>query len=433
VTNEIFEADAAECLRGDTAAWLQANWDDRLSLRDWWARLASAGLAFPTWPDGFGGRGSSGREAREVRSELTRAGAEGPPGGVGQSLAAPIILEHGTDEQKRRWVPPLADGRESWCQFFSEPGAGSDLASLRTRAVLDGDVWVINGQKVWTREAEAADRGLLLVRTRTDVPKHHGITYCVIDVDQPGIEIRPIRQMNGNARFNEVFFTDALVPTANVIGAPNDGWNIARATLAYERQNVGGRNTVTPTRVGSPGEKSGDLDRRLRDLIDAAKEVERVQATARWTRQPQALLELAQRTGRWSDPVLRDRIAAMYSLWRADQLTGMRAQAAMRRGQPPGPETSISKLVSSELGRRARDIALSILGAEGMLVGDDLAFGGAFQQMALSVQSLSIAGGTDEIQRNVVAERVLGLPREPTLDDDLPFDHQRRGAGQGET
>ncbi len=232
------------------AAWIGEHWDDELPLHAWWARLADAGLAFPTWPVGLGGRAGSAADERVVTAALSAAGVIGPPAGNGVSMAAPTILAHGTDGQRQRFVAPIAYGLEAWAQLFSEPGAGSDLASLATRAELDGDEYVINGQKVWNSFADVSEWGMLIARTDIEAPKHRGITYLLIAMDQPGVEVRPLVQMNGVADFCEVFFTDARVPTSNVLGSPGDGWNVARTTLTHERAGAGSGRARGTVKIG---------------------------------------------------------------------------------------------------------------------------------------------------------------------------------------
>ncbi len=418
----------ADALRDEVRKWVDDNWSTDLTLREWWQRLAEAGFAFPTWPEGYGGRNMSGDGARIVGEELGRAGAAGPPGGLGQMMGGPVVIDHGTDEQRDRWVRRLARGEESWCQLFSEPGAGSDLASSQTRAIRDGDVWIVNGQKVWTSGARTADRGMLVARTNPEAPKHKGISYFIIDMDQPGIEVRPLKQMNGQASFNEVFFTDAVVAHENLVGDPNEGWMVAVATLAYERQGIGGRGGGGGTvMVGGPGEKNGQLDRKISDLLAEAQERRGEQAAMFALRTSGAMKDLALEHGKAGDATTRQSIAGMFAHTEAQRFSGLRARAAAQQGKRPGPEVSTAKLAGSESGRRARDIGLGILGAHGMLMGDDAPNGGAIQQMALSVQSGSIAGGTDEIQRNIIGERVLGLPKEPQVDRDIPFNEIRVG------
>jgi alkylation response protein AidB-like acyl-CoA dehydrogenase len=425
------ESGLAEELRNDVRGWLRSNWRDDLLLGDWWRMLAEAGFAFPTWPAGLGGRGLRRREARIVTEEIARAGALGPPGGVGQMIGGPLLIEYATDEQRRRWVPALAAGAESWCQLFSEPGAGSDLANLQLRADWVGDRWVLNGQKLWSREAEHADHGLALVRTDFSAPKRRGISYLVVELDQPGVDVRPIRQMNGRATFNEVFLTDVVVPRENLIGAVGQGWQLALASLSYEREEVGGGGVLRPARVAQPGRRGGMLERSIRDLIEESSTAAGETPVVRGVRTPAAMIDLARELGQATDPIVRQRLATMYAIAETNRLRNLRARSSGGHGRPPGPEASLGKLVGSILGRQARDISLSLLGAEGMLAGGDAFAGGAFQQMAVSVPSLSIAGGTDEIQRNLIGERVLGLPREPEVDRDVPFNQLGAGTQRG--
>ncbi len=223
-------------VRAELREWLESNWDPDLSLLEWRNRLARSGWACPAWPLDWCGRGLPGPIASAVADELHRAGAPGVPDGVGMHLAAPTILEHASDDLKRRFLAPTVTGEIAWCQLFSEPGAGSDLAGLTTRARLDGDEWTVRGQKVWNTSAHHADFGLLLARTDWDQPKHSGITYFILPMHQSAVEVRPLRQMNGHASFNEVFLDDAKIPVGNVIGRVGDGWAVALTTLAYERR-----------------------------------------------------------------------------------------------------------------------------------------------------------------------------------------------------
>jgi alkylation response protein AidB-like acyl-CoA dehydrogenase len=408
-------------VRDDVRAWLEGEFSSDLTLRTWWGRLADSGWGFPTWPKEWCGRDLGGGEARAVADELARAEVVGPPGGLGQMMGAPVVIQYGDDDQRQRFVRALAAGEESWCQFFSEPGAGSDLASLQTKAVRDGDEWVVNGQKVWTSGARQADRGMLVARTNPDAPKHKGITYFIIDLDQPGIEIRPLKQMNGQASFNEVFFTDARVSDRDVIGGVNDGWAVAVTTLAFERSGLGGGGPRGALVL--PGRRGGMLDRTVGNIL-----ANRPKASADgpasaygFPRTGAAMADLARKRGVAADPILRQRIAALEADVQLNRLTGLRARAAAQRGKQPGPEASTGKLAASNIARRARDLGLTLLGADGMLADDDAPLDGSVQRMALSAPAASIAGGTDEVQRNVVGERVLGLPREPDVYRDVPF------------
>ncbi|HVM07419.1 MAG TPA: acyl-CoA dehydrogenase family protein [Acidimicrobiales bacterium] len=410
----------------DVRAWLEEHVTDEMTLREYWAALAEAGWAFPTWPTGYGGRDMAPGDARQVAEALQAAGAVAPPAGLGQMMGAPIVLEHGTEEQRDRWVRDLAAGRESWCQLFSEPGAGSDLASLQTKAVRDGDVWIVNGQKVWTSGARTADRAMLVARTDPDAPKHKGITYFIIDMDQPGIEVRPLKQMDGGASFNEVFLTDATVPHDNLIGAPNVGWMVAVSTLAYERQGIGGRGGGGIA-AGAPGEKSGLLDVPIGELKERARQARGEQAAMAAATGSSAIFELAREFDANTDPVQRDRIMRYFTLTETHRLNLQRARAATAAGKRPGPEVSTAKLTTSKIAHTTRDVTLGIEGAHGMLYGDDAPHGGRYQQIGLRAHASSIAGGSDEIQRNIIGERVLGLPKEPQVDRDQPFKELKVG------
>src|SRR6476659_8148869 len=222
-------------VRDEVRRFVAEAWEPDLTLAEWWDRLADSGWAVPTWPEEWLGRGLPGAAARTVSDELRAAKVLGPPAGLGLLLAGPTIVAHGTDAQKERYLRPIVNGQEAWCQLFSEPGAGSDLASLQTRAVRDGDEWIVNGQKVWTSGAQTADLGMLLARTNPDAPKHQGITYFVIDMDQDGIDVRPLREMTGRALFNEVFLTDARVRNDDIVGELNQGWAAGMTTLSNER------------------------------------------------------------------------------------------------------------------------------------------------------------------------------------------------------
>ncbi|MCU1362147.1 MAG: acyl-CoA dehydrogenase protein, partial [Ilumatobacteraceae bacterium] len=250
-------------------AWLAQHWDPQLTVRQWWGLMADAGWQFPHWPSGLGGLGLSTDESRMLHAQLADFGALGPPFGVAQTHGAPVVAEFGDDEQRARLLPPVARGLESWCQFFSEPDAGSDLAGVKTTARRDGDHWVVSGQKVWTSGATTASRGILLARTDPSVPKHRGLSFFVIDLDQPGVEIRPIKQMNGSAEyFNESFFTDAVVAHRDLIGGEGNGWRLAVATLAFERA----MNAKVPGLVTAPpGPLGGVLDLPAGDVLAAGE------------------------------------------------------------------------------------------------------------------------------------------------------------------
>jgi alkylation response protein AidB-like acyl-CoA dehydrogenase len=404
---------AAAGVGPELRSWIEANWDPDLSLVEWRTRLADSGWACPAWPDQWCGRSLPASVADRVAEELARAGAVGVPDGVGMHLAAPTLLEHGSDDLKHRLIRPTVTGEISWCQLFSEPGAGSDLAGLTTRAVLDGDQWVANGQKVWNTSAHHADFGLLVARTDWDVPKHQGITYFVIPMDQPGVEVRPLRQMNGHASFNEVFLDDARIPVANVVGEIGHGWAVAQATLAHERRyTVMGSATHLPDTAG-------------RAVREARAERAEVYEPYKWYPQRAGrfdlIVERAAATGSGTDPLVRQEIARVVGSARSAGWTAQRARAARALGRPPGPEGSLGKLAASQVARSASRVHSHIAGASGMLTGPESVLGGTIAEIFVSVPAVSIAGGTDEIQHNILGERVLGLPREPDPSHQLPF------------
>ena len=399
-------------LGDEVRAWIAGNWDPDLSLLEWRRLLLDGGWACPTWPVEWYGRGLPVWADHVVAVELAAAGAVGVPLGGGMALAAPTILIHGSDDVKRRFLARIVTGEDTWCQLFSEPGSGSDLAGLTTTAVRDGDEWVVNGQKLWSTSAHHADYGMLLARTDWDVPKHLGISWMVLPMHQPGVEARPLKQMNGHASFNEVFLTDARVPVANVVGRPGDGWTVARTTLAHER----GFASLRRPRFA---------EGRSRALREAEEEARSHFETYRWYPQRAGRVDLvvehARATGRSTDPVARQQIAGLLSLQRAHQWTAQRASDNRAAGRAPGPEGSLGKLGLSLVARRAAAVHSLLAGAAGMLDGRGATFDGVIAEVLTSVPAQSIAGGTDEVQHNIVAERVLGLPREPEPDRDTPF------------
>jgi alkylation response protein AidB-like acyl-CoA dehydrogenase len=350
---------------------------------------------------------------------LLRLGAVGVPVGSGSWLAAPTIVAHGPDELREQLLRPILTGQQTWCQLFSEPGAGSDLAGLSTTAVLDGDTWVVNGQKVWNTSAHHADMAMLLARTDSSVPKHQGITYFALPMKQPGVEVRQLRQMNFHASFNEVFLTDARVPRDNVIGAVGQGWAAALTTLAYERRFAA---LQRPAYSPAPG----------RALAEARAESERYFATYSWYPQragrPDLAVEHARAAGVASDPVVRQAIARLITLHRVSAWTAERARAARALGARPGAEGSIGKLAASNVARESARVHSLIAGAAGLLTGPGATLDGVIAEVLMSVPAVSIAGGTDEIQKNILAEKVLGLPAEIRVDRDVPFS-QIKGRG----
>jgi len=383
--------DLAAWVRGELAARLAprpvdrpvsvlgAGNDDLDAGRRYLGALAGTGLAVPSWPKEYGGLGAAPAEVAIVRRELGEFDVPDLyPYLVGLELIGPTLLAHGTPEQCARWLPPIATGEEIWCQLFSEPGAGSDLAGLSTRAHAEGDDWRVHGQKVWTSRGAYSQWGLLLARHDSGVPKHQGITAFGIPMDADGVDVRPLRQMNGDAHFTEVFLDDARVHDRDRIGAIGEGWRVALTCLSFERG------------AATTGSSGGLLD------------VDR-------------LIELARARGLLSDGVLRDALARLVVDLRVMSLTIRRARDTARSGQP-GPAGSGLKLRGSKTFRDYTNLAERILGADALTEAEP------WHTLFLTAPSLSIRGGTDEIQRNIVGERVLGLPEEPRLDRTLPFD-----------
>ena len=407
------DATSGSELRSELDAWLAENWEPDISVREWWARLATAGLSNPTLSEPFG-RGWGRAETRVFVDAIRAAEAIGSPAGLGMLLAAPTVLEHGTPEQIERFVPAILDGTESWCQLFSEPGAGSDLAGLQTKAIRDGDEWIVTGQKVWTSEGSHADLGMLVARTDPEAPKHRGLTWFAFEMDQEGVEVRPLREMTGRSLFNEVFIDGARVPHANIIGELNDGWRVTNTTLMVERAGIGGSHGLAFA-AAHPGSIAGHLDRpagtfRGKRLPLAAGGVG-----------PGTLNQLsaeARSRGRDSDALVRQELAAMHIDIELMRLSAVRGR---ERSQRTGGEGNLAKLRMTAALRRARSLASTILGADMTLWGDAAATAGVLQEMAVFSPAPSIYGGTDEIQRNILGERVLGLPREPGPDPATPF------------
>ena len=410
-----------ESVTADVREWLAANWDPNRSLAEWREILVDSGWGCPAWPKEWYGRGLPDAAKEVVDGEFRKVGAVGTAGGSGMGLAAVTILEHGSDDLKGRLLRPTATGEYTWCQLFSEPGSGSDLAGLTTHAVLDGDEWVINGQKVWNTSAHHAEYGMLLARTDWSVPKHRGITYFVIKMHQPGVHVRPLRQMNGYASFNEVFLDDARVPVADVVGAVGEGWRAALTTLSHERGLAAHRAARYNTAAG-------------RVLQEAQAEWEIANEPYKWYPQragrPDLVVERAQAEGRNDDPLIRQEIAALLSLVRASQWTAQRAVANRALGRPPGPEGSLGKLNSSRIARASAKVHGQLAGASALLAGSDSVLDGLITEILVSVPGGSIAGGTDEIQHNIIGERVLGLPKEPQTDTNIPFSEVPKNAGR---
>ncbi len=412
--SKISEAD----VRAEVRTWLEANWDPEMSLVAWRNKLVDSGWGMPQWPEAWHGRGVPVGLVRAVEEEFARIGAVGVARSGVRLLAAATLLEHGTDKQKEKYLRRILTGEDTWCQLFSEPGSGSDLAGATTRAELHGDYWLINGQKVWTTSAHHANHGLLLARTDWDVPKHEGMSYFVIDIKQPGVDVQPLKQMNGHASFNQVFFTDAQAPAENLVGRVGDGWKIAMTTLAHERRGADGLNA--PSRRGGRTGRIYEEERR---------ELETANQPYKWYPQRAGrvdlILDRAKETGANKDPHVRQEIAKLMILAKSAEWTARRARAAQQQGRPQGPEGSLGKLAASHVARSAAHVHTLMTGAEAMLTGSESPRNGIIAEILVSVPAISIAGGTDEIQRNIIAERVLDLPKEPRFDTG-PFRQVRR-------
>ncbi len=357
------------------------------------------GLAWVHYPPGCGGLGLTPQHQQRVQSRLQAAGAPGPSPKaiIGHGMVAPTLVVHGTEAQQQRYLRPLFTNEEIWCQLFSEPGAGSDVASLATRAVRDGDEWVVNGQKVWTTVAHLARFGLLIARTDPDLPKHQGITAFLVDMHGPGVEVRPLYQITGEAEFNEIFFTDARIPDDQRLGGVGEGWRVSLTTLMNERVAIGG--TVARRGQGAIG-----------DVVRLWKE--------KWAGDPSPHAR-----------AMKDRVVAQWIRAEVARLTNLRAAQARRAGTP-GPEGSVAKLAYAEEHQRIYELCVDLMGPEGMLYSSDypkirpegVAIGTTDVHKAfLRVRANSIEGGTSEVMRNILGERVLGLPGEPRADKTLPW------------
>ena len=393
----------------EVRGWLAANWDPQAHLVDWRNRLADAGWGVPHWPRAWFGRDLPVALNPAIEAEFDAIGAVGVARIGIRLLAAATLLEHGSDAHKARFLRRILTGEDAWCQLFSEPGSGSDLAGATTRADFDGTDWVVNGQKVWTTSAHHAQWGLLLARTDWDAPKHQGLSFFVIDMAQPGIEVQPLRQMNGHASFNQVFFTDARVAPDHLIGTVGDGWKIANTTLAHER-----RGADALRRWGRASTRAGLI------YDEERAEIATVMEPYTWYAQRAGRVDLvlprARQTGRIADPAVRQEVARLLMLSRTAEWLAQRARHAKEAGRPEGPEGSLGKLAASHVARQAAHVHTLVSGAEAMLAGCDGPESGLIAEILLSVPATSIAGGTDEIQRNIIAERVLDMPREPRLD-----------------
>ncbi|HWD50999.1 MAG TPA: acyl-CoA dehydrogenase family protein [Acidimicrobiales bacterium] len=350
--------------------------------REWQYSLYEGGWGAITWPAEYGGRGDSSWHQTIFNQEAVKYDVSVGAFAVGIGMCGPTLIAHGNQAQKQTHLEAMLRGEEVWCQLFSEPDAGSDLAGLKTRAQRDGDQFVVNGQKVWTSGAQHSDWAILIARTNPDLPKHQGITYFLVDMRTPGIEVRPLRQITGFAHFNEVFLTDVAVPVENVVGTIDNGWAVTHTTLANERTLIGGAaQGITADQV----------------------------------------LDLARRFGGSRDPLVRQHVAAFYTRIQLLRFMNYRVQTALSHGRQPGPEAATTKLLVSQHMSLTGDLLMELIGANGMLADGSAIDSGAWETAFLNQWMSKLGGGTDNIQRNSLGERVLGLPREPRTDKDVPF------------
>lgn len=352
--------------------------------RSWQRYLYEHGWGVPTWPEEFGGRGLGMIESMIWNQEKVAAGAHTFFNLVGLGLAGPTIIARGSDEQKTRYLPALARGDEVWCQLFSEPAAGSDLGNITTRAERVDATWIVNGQKVWSSGAADADRGMLVARYDTELPKQQGLVYLLADMHADGVDVRPLRQIDGGAHFSEVFFTDVQIPDDDLVGGPGDGWSVAMTTLTNERMSLGGG--------------FGTFALSFEEVVGIARE-----------------------RGKTNEPLVRQQLVDIYARRVILDVLNNRVQSALFSGKIPAAEGSVIKLLMAQLGTASALSALESLGPDGMLAAEI-----GPQQRFLGSPAMHIGGGTDEIQRNAIAERVLGLPREPRPDKEVPFKTQLR-------
>ncbi len=403
-----------ESVRAEVSAWLKANWDTSLGLVEWREKLCESGWGAPHWPKEWYGRDLPVKFNAIVDEEFAKFGAVGVAKAGIRTLAAATILAHGTDLHKQKFLKRILTGEDTWCQLFSEPGSGSDMAGAVTRADKRGNKWVINGQKVWTTSAHKAHWGLLLARADWDKVKHKGLAYFVLDMKQPGVQVHPLKQMNGHASFNQVFFTDAEVEPEMMICDVGDGWTVATTTLMHERRGADGlRSWATPS----------DAKGRIYD--EERAEIATVMEPYKWYPQRAGRVDLvmsrAKETGKIDDPVIRQEIAKLLIMSKSAEWTARRARAAQNQGKPQGPEGSLGKLVASHVARQAARVHTYLTGADALLSGEDSPMNGVIAEILVSVPASSIAGGTDEIQRNIISERVLKMPRETSVDTSKPF------------
>ena len=384
ITHEEFQDRAKDFLKANAVPRSQppVEWTEEslvAECRRFHQALADAGLGGITYPVEYGGLGLDKGHLEVFNQELSRYQAPLVPATISHGMCLPVMNDFGTPEQKARHQARIIRCDELWCQMFSEPGAGSDVASLATRAIRDGDQWVLNGQKVWTSGAQYCEYGLCVARTDPTQPKHRGLSMFIVDLSLPGVDIRPLRQINGNSHFNEVYLTDVRVGHDCLVGDEGNGWNVAVAMLMYERVAIGAGGT------GTIANRKGSTH----------------------------LIQEARRRGRDADPVARNALADLYIRERIQAFIGMRIRQAAAAGRAPGPEGSIAKLNAALISRQASDLAVEMVGPSGQAWESNDEDGSRWADEVISAPGIAIAGGTNEVQRNIIGERVLGLPKEP--------------------
>ena len=395
-------------LRAEVSRWLDVNWNPTRAKAEWQNLVIDAGWAAPTWTEPTFGRSATGAQAKVIAEEFAKRRAPGT-GHDRHNLWANTLVAYGSPELQATMLRPLLSDQVAMCLLYSEPGAGSDLAGLQTRADRDGEEWIVNGQKVWTSGAKVAEFGMLIARTNWEVPKHQGVSFFWFPMRQPGVEVRPIRQITGEAHFNEVFLTDARVSNTNMLGAPGEGWRVLQTALAYERSLMGD-SARGPRQPGV-----GERDRNAEAVVTSksATDID--------------LWALARARGVDGDPVIRQEIAYVHSLRKVNQWNAQRAKAQLSQGTS-APILSLGKLAMSRILHVGAKVQSRIVGADALLVGDEHPDAADANFLALNAYFTSIGGGTDQIQRNIIGERVLGLPKEPEPDRDLPFNQVRKAA-----
>ena len=408
--SEATEAD----VRAEVSAWLKANWSPDYGLVEWRLKLVESGWGAPHYPKELHGRGLPVKFNEIVDDEFKKIGAVSVCRAGIRTLAAATIIDHGSDLHKEKFLKRILTGEDTWCQLFSEPGSGSDMAAATTRADFKGNKWIINGQKVWTTSAHKADWALLLARTDWDQPKHKGLSYFLLNMRQPGVNAQPLKQMNGHASFNQVFITDAEIEPELQMGKNGEGWKIATTTLMHERRGAGALRTwAVPS------------DRKGRIYQEENAEIATTMEPYKWYPQRAGRVDLllarAKATGKINDPVVRQELAKVLVLSKSAEWTAMRARAAQQLGRPQGPEGSLGKLLGSHVARAAARVHTMLDGANAMLTGSDGTLDGVIAEVLVSVPATSIAGGTDEIQRNIISERILQMPKEADPFANKPF------------